>query len=107
MNNKFPTWLIVSIGLVPLLSVAFLLIWMASTGTVKYEQSYKPAAPIQTQRQELDYGALLEKNNRKIKSIQTHESLLQDQKEKELNQTRQDTEDQLQLMTTQKEFSNI
>lgn len=107
MNNKFPTWLIVSIGLVPLLSVAFLLIWMASTGTVKYEQSRKPAAPIQTQRQELGYESLLEKNNQKIKSIQTHEFLLRDQKDKELNQTRQDMENQIQLMTTQKELSNI
>jgi hypothetical protein len=107
MNNKFPTWLIICVGLVPLVSVAFLLIWIASTGTVKYEQSHGPVAPAQPPQQAPDYASLLEKNNQKIKNIQTQEFLLRDQKEKELNQTRQDMEDRLQLMTTQKGFSDI
>jgi hypothetical protein len=80
---------------------------MASTGAVRYEQSRGSVAPVQSRQLAPDYASLLEKNNRKIKNIQTQEFLLQDQKKKELNQTRQDTEDRLQLMTTQKELSNI
>jgi len=107
MESKLPNWLLISIGVVSFLSLGFLLIWLASTGTIKYEESQKDIAPIHTQEQEVSYRSLLEKNNEKIKTIQFHETILQDQKEKELNQTRWDTKDRIQLMSTQKELSDI
>ncbi|MFB3918555.1 hypothetical protein BU251_03475 [Candidatus Velamenicoccus archaeovorus] len=107
MENKLPNWLLISIGVVSFLSLGFLLIWLASTGTIKYEESQKDIAPIHTQQQGAGYRSLLEKNNEKIKTLQSHETLLQDQKEKELNQTRWDTKDRLQLMSTQKKLSDI
>ena len=107
MDKKLPYWVLICAGFIPLVFLGFLLIWLASTKTATYEESKNADSPVSITQEASNYEFLTGEHSRKIGSIQTHELLFLEQKEKELNQTRLDTEDQVQLLQAHEKLSKM
>ncbi|MDD5018817.1 MAG: hypothetical protein PHH75_01450 [Candidatus Omnitrophica bacterium] len=102
MDRKLPVWLLTLAAMVPLVLLAWLLMSLASTNAVKHSQ---PA-------REDDYNIIYlgqeekpgETFRQKFQLMDSQESRLQQQRDREFNQISQSTQTQLQDLRTQRDL---